>query len=266
MRIIVLIWLIFAANTFIPLTAHAAEGYRSKFTITITIGDDFVARMKKAGGKGNEDITASDLEIQPLYGNTYLSDQALRVDYALSGSGLVVSTLVDFERKKYILVHHALRTAWEVDFDSFQEMDLQIGIPVSYPEQVFCRWQDIERNMQALPGVKIRQLGLKKVAGEQCQGLRFSARLEDVFKADGFAPMDNITPVHDITGPWLGEFWVSERFGLPVTMKMDMLGVEYKWELDEIEVWEPIDALLQIPRGYRVQSLSATQMIEALSL
>jgi hypothetical protein len=250
----------------LPCIAYAEDGYRAKFTISITISDEFAAQVKKAGGKAAQDITAADLEVQPLIGNTYFTRTAMRVDYPLAGSNMIVSTLVDFNREKYTLVNHALRSAWEVDFATFREMDEEIGMPVSYPEQVFCRWQDIEDSIKALPGAKVTRLGVKKVAGESCQGLRFSVKLEDVFKADGFAPMGNVAPVRDIKGPWLGEFWISERFGLPVTMKMDMLGVEYKWELDTISDWTPIDALFQIPRGYTVHTLSAGEMVKALSL
>lgn len=255
-----------------PLRAAAEQGYRAKFTSTITITEEFdkLSRAASAKARGSEqdgDVPlASSMNIEPVVGNLYYTRDKFRVDYLIPQNGMVVTTIVDLQQHKYIIVNHAQRAAYAMDFASFADMDLDIGLPVSYPDQMFCRWHDVQQHLGAIASTKLKELGQKKIAGTICRGLAYTANLSDVFKADGYTPLASIPPITEIKGLWRGEFWLSEQLGLPVKMRLNLLGVQSQWELSEIEVWQPIDALLCVPREYAVHAITAGEMIRSLSL
>ena len=254
-----------------PAHAFAEQGYRAKFTNTIIITSEFdkllQASLTKSHVKPDEKVEpASSMTIVPILGSLYFTTRKFRVDYTIPQNGTVVTTIVDLDAGKYMVVNHALREAYSMDLSSFNDLDSAIGLPVGYPDQMFCRWQDVQQRLKAIPSAKLKDLGQKKVAGELCHGLACSMNLTDVFKADGYTPLESVPPITEIKGKWSGEFWLSERLGLPMRMEMNLLGVKSKWELSDIEDWQAIDALLRVPREYKVHSITASEMISALTL
>lgn len=254
-----------------PLHALAEQGYRAKFTNTITITSEFdkllQASLAKSHVKPDESAEpASSMTVVPIVGNLYFTRNKFRVDYTVPQNGMVITSIVDLISGKYIVINHSMREAFSMDLASFSEMDKEIGLPVGYPDQMFCRWQDVQQRLKAIPSAKLKDLGQKKVAGELCHGLACSMNLADVFKADGYTPLENIAPITEIKGKWSGVFWLSERLGLPMTMETNLLGVQSKWELSGIEDWQAIDALLCVPREYKVHPITASEMIATLSL
>lgn len=271
MRYLVLLFAFISAVAAYPDPASAEQGYRAKFTSTITITSEFDKLLQAAAAKahGKPDAMsepASNMEIDPVIGNLYFTRSKIRLDYEIRLNGMVVTTIVDLAAKKYIILNHARREAYTVDFAALADLDQAIGFPVSYPDQMFGRWHDLQQQLNAIPSFKMKDLGVKKIAGETCRGVAISANLADVFKADGYTPLANIPPITDIKGKWSGEFWMSDRLGLPVTMDMHLLGVHSKWELSQIEEWRAIDALLSVPREYVVHPIGASEMIQSLSL
>lgn len=254
-----------------PARAAAEQGYRAKFTNTIVITSEFdkllQASMAKKHVKPDEaDKQASSMTIVPIEGNLYFTAKKFRVDYTVPQNGMVITSIVDLNSGKYMVVNHMLREAYSMDLASFAEMDSVIGLPVGYPDQMFCRWEDVQQRLKTIPSAKLKDLGQKKVSGELCHGLACSMNLTDVFKADGYTPLVDVPPITEIKGRWSGEFWLSERLGLPMLMEMNLLGVKSKWELSALEDWQAIDALLCVPREYKVHSITASEMISALSL
>jgi hypothetical protein len=271
MRYLVVLLALVTAVAAHPLRAAAEQGYRAKITNTITITSEFdkllqASLAKKHGKPDSMTELASSLTIDPVMGNLYFTRNKFRVDYTVPQNGMVITTIVDSTSGKYIVVNHTFREAFSMDLAAFSEMDNVIGLPVGYPDQMFCRWQDVLQHLKAISSAKVKDLGSKKVAGESCHGLACSVDLVDVFKADGYTPFSSIAPITDIKGKWKGEFWLSDRLGLPMVMDTNLLGVRSKWELYGIEEWRPVDALLCVPREYKVHSITAAEMIKALSL
>lgn len=245
--------------------AFAEQGYKARFISSVTLGQSFIDAVNKAGGNHAERKLSAGTQIEPQTGMVYLSANKLRLDSPMSGSPAVVTTLLDFATEKYQLLDHTQRIAWVMDFSSFDQMEDEIGLPISYPEQLFCRWPDIRQHLDALRGAALRPLGVKTIANEACRGFRISSAVRDVFKADGFTLLDGVPALKEIKGAWTGEFWISQRFNLPVKMKLDFLGLEYSWELEHIESWTVVEPLLELPRGYAAKPISAEEMIHALS-
>lgn len=266
--LLIALFIIVAAS---PVRAAAEQGYRAKFTNTIVITSEFDKLLQASLAKSHvkHDATAqppSSISIVPIEGNLYFTANKFRVDYTVPQNGMVVTSIVDLKSGKYTILNHALREAYSMDLASFSEMDSTIGLPVGYPDQMFCRWEDVQQRLKLIPSAKIKDLGEKTVAGEPCHGLACSMNLSDVFKADGYTPLESIPPITEIKGQWSGVFWLSKRLGLPMLMETNLFGVKSKWELSGIEDWQAIDALLCVPREYKVHSITASEMISALSL
>ncbi len=250
----------------LPASAQAESGHKARFVSTVTLKEGYFEAVNKAAGTVAEKLLASDMVFEPHTGTVFITPSKLRLDSLMVAGNTVVTTLLDFKSQQYLILDHTRQTAWAMDFSSFEQLESEIGLPIGYPEQMFCRWPDIERELLELSGAKLKRLGSRTIAGETCHGFRISTQLTDVFKADGFTPSDGIPPLKEIKGLWIGEFWVSSRFNLPVTMKLSFLGIDYGWELTGIEDWTVVEALLALPRGYKAQPISAEEMVQALSL
>jgi hypothetical protein len=246
--------------------AAAEEGYKASVTSEVKLTDEFVRLAAQSAGGAVPDLTAADLRVEPVNAVVYWTHGKLRMDSTIPLSGVVVTTLVDFDAQQYIVVNHQLRLAWAVSFASFKELEKELGLPVDYPDEVFLMWDDVQASLRALPHMQVRDLGTKQINGETCRGLAFSGRIEDVVKADGFTPVQTIAPLKDLHGKWTGEYWLAERLGLPVKMDMRMLGVQYVWTVDRVEPWTPIEYLLRVPPGYRTEEVPASLIVQALTL
>jgi hypothetical protein len=189
-------------------------------------------------------------------GMIYFSDSAVRLD--LNTPGGVMSSIVRQPEQLVYLVDHTSRTAWQVDLSGYAQRYRETGLPVLNPDEAFMHWDEVLAQLKQLRALKYKDLGRQTVNGIACHGLSFSGRLEDVLKSGGVSVLPELDPFTDLKGPWRGEYWLDERSGLPVKMHSVLLGIDYSWEITDLQAWDVSPVLFDVPRGYRVQQLDMT--------
>jgi hypothetical protein len=239
--------------------AHAADGYRAKFTVTMQFSDEFYKLAAKQGEDGAE-LDPESLRMQPVNGLIYFSGSAVRLDMNVPSG--VMSTIVRQPEQLVYLIDHTSRTAWQVDLSGYAQSYQESGLPVLNPEEVFLHWDEVLAQLKQLKGLSYKDLGRQTVNGVPCHGLRYSGRIEDVLKSGGVAVLPGLEPFKDLKGPWRGEYWLDERSGLPVKMHSVLLGIDYLWEITDLQAWDVSPALFMVPRGYRVQQFDLTALPE----
>jgi len=236
--------------------ALAAEGHQAKFTITAKFGDEYFKRMAKATGQKLEEIQRSNFDLSPVNGILYFTPSCLRMDLQV-GQGIgILTEIVDQNSKEIILVNHATQSAWRMSYEAMLSQYRQMGLPVTSPEKLFFSWEDAQSMIEAIPGATVSKLGQQQLAGQPCHGLRFKADLAKMVKAQGISALPNQPAVTDLSGPWMGEIWIADKLGLPMKLTTQMIGMDYTWEITEVNDWKPIAALLAIPPGYHVEEVN----------
>ena len=229
--------------------AQAADGYHAKFTVTMDFSDEFYKLAAKQGEEGAE-LDPESLRMEPVSGMIYISDSAVRLDMNVPSG--VMSAIVRQPEQLVYLINHETRTAWQVDMAKYTGRYQEAGLPVLNLEQVFMHWDDVLAQLKQLKGLTYKDLGRQTVNGVACHGLRYSGRMEDVLKSGSVSVLPGLAPFEDLEGPWRGEFWLDERSGLPMKMHSFLLGIDYLWEITDLQAWDVSPVLFDVPRGYRV--------------
>jgi len=237
------------------LAQEQTDGWRASYTITMQFGDEFIKLMQKQAGQTAE-LTVDDLEMLPVSGMLYFDRQRLRMDMTIPYTSEILSSIVDQPAKTLYLVNHAARSVWAFDLSAYIADYESQGLPVMNPDQIFLHWEDVQRILDATPGIKSAALGAKQINGRACHGLKFAGRIEDVLKSSSVLALPNLPVLKDVTGMWSGEYWIDDEHGLPVRQSMKMLGMTYMWDISDLKPQPSVGALLGIPRGYHVEQRS----------
>jgi hypothetical protein len=243
----------------------AAEGHQAKFTITVDFGDEFFKRVARESKQPLDKIDRGDFRLNPVNGMLYFTNERLRMDIEIGGGVGVITEIVDHPNNQILLVSHGSMQVYRISYDSLMKQYRDSGLPVNSPESLFVGWEQIEAMLRAMPKTTVTKLGQKNYAGEACHGLRFKSDLAALTKAEGISALPNQPALTDLSGPWLGEIWISDALKLPVSMRMQMLGMDYRWDLSEIKPWNVIEPLLAPPPGYRVKDIEMSELTQAIS-
>lgn len=243
-----------------PGWALAADGHQAKFTITATFGDEFYKRMAKETGQTLDQIERTDFNLQPVNGVLYFTSGRIRMDLNIGQGVGILTEIIDQDSGEILLINHSAATAWRMKYRDLIEQYRAMGLPVNSPEKLFFTWEDAQEMIEALPGATVAKLGAKQIAGQACHGLRFKADLAKVVKAQGISALPGQPALTDLSGKWTGEIWVADKLRLPLKLNMQMIGMDYTWEISDVQDWRVIEALLAIPPGYHVEDVDIADL------
>jgi hypothetical protein len=233
-----LIAILLAVLTAAP--AAAAAGYKGRVTTTITLGS---AYFKAADPYGRSGLQPGDFTIPPVTGMLYVAGPTMRLDMnAPSGT---VTTLLD-ERGGYYL-NHKLRRAWRFEHEP------EIELPLFNLEQLASDWAHLSKYLSTVEGLRIAQLGSKRINGQRCRGLQLSGDVYKLTHADEVQIVPGLPVLSTAKGTWHGSVWVSERLGIPLKITSNYSGIALTWEVAGLESWDVPELMLRVPRGYDIR-------------
>jgi hypothetical protein len=179
-------------------------------------------------------------------------------------------TLLDFQQKVMHMLQPSNKTAIRMSLSGAPMLEAVAGgsTPVAGNES----FAEALKQLKATQGVKVKELGSKKVNGYDCHGLELTvdlsklgmgpqgpgaSRAEGLSGGQGMPNSQMMQSMLGAMGSMTSDVWLSDKYNVPVKTINKTTGMSMVMELTNLAAWSGPDSTFAVPAGYKITDMSA---------